>query len=263
MILAVVFAFGCNESADGGPDLFGDASSEVWWQGNNGDLTEAGDDDILPEDQVAREEVREPEDLGPENTPPAFAALSPLTLDMGTSTTLDLNPFIADEEDSDDMLVLEWSADHVALQDPGDHLLLVVAPVDWDGAEVITITVIDTGGLEASADLKVVVNKVEEPEPLPPDKCGEVVFSFEADESVQEVMLSGSFNDWGKIEPNYLMEDPDGDHVFEKTMVLDPGAYQYKFVVDGDWITDPKNPNKVDDGFGGSNSVLEVLECEE
>ena len=31
---------------------------------------------------------------------------------------------------------------------------------------------------------------------------------------------------------------------------------EYKFIVDGKWITDPLNPNKVDNGVGGENSVL-------
>lgn len=37
---------------------------------------------------------------------------------------------------------------------------------------------------------------------------------------------------------------------------------QYKFVLDGTtWITDPKNPSTIDDGFGGKNSLLAGLTC--
>jgi len=39
---------------------------------------------------------------------------------------------------------------------------------------------------------------------------------------------------------------------------LDPGKYQYLFVVDGKEILDPNNPNKVSNGNGGYNSVLEI-----
>jgi glycosidase len=35
----------------------------------------------------------------------------------------------------------------------------------------------------------------------------------------------------------------------------------YKFVVDGNWIADPGNPNQIDDGFGGKNSVLTGATC--
>lgn len=260
MILAVAVAFGCNGNGDGSPDLSDDLSSDVWWEGN--DMT-SGDDAALPDDVVGGKDLLFPDEAGVENTPPTIASLAPITLDMGTSTTLDLNPFIADAEDEDDLLLMEWSADHVALQDPGDHMLLVVAPVNWDGAEMITLTVTDTGGLEAYAELKVVVIKVQEPDPLPPDKCGEVTFAYVADPGVQEVLVSGSFNKWGEDEPNHPLEDPDGNGTWELVMVLDPGTYEYKFIVDGDWITDPKNPNKVDDGFNGSNSVLEVPACQE
>jgi glycosidase len=37
---------------------------------------------------------------------------------------------------------------------------------------------------------------------------------------------------------------------------------QYKFVIDGTtWITDPQNPNTIDDGFGGLNSLFEGTTC--
>ncbi len=37
---------------------------------------------------------------------------------------------------------------------------------------------------------------------------------------------------------------------------------QYKLVLDGTtWITDPANPNQVDDGFGGFNSVFSGITC--
>ena len=35
-----------------------------------------------------------------------------------------------------------------------------------------------------------------------------------------------------------------------------PGTYQYKFVVDGDWIVDPGNPTTAHDGRGNTNSVM-------
>jgi len=38
---------------------------------------------------------------------------------------------------------------------------------------------------------------------------------------------------------------------------------QYKFVLDGNnWITDPTNPNQIDDGFGGKNSLLAGETCD-
>ncbi|MBL0316974.1 MAG: glycogen-binding domain-containing protein [Flavobacteriales bacterium] len=43
-------------------------------------------------------------------------------------------------------------------------------------------------------------------------------------------------------------------------LFLPDGMYQYKFIADGKWITDPNNPRKFDDGWGGNNSVISVGE---
>ena len=83
-----------------------------------------------------------------------------------------------------------------------------------------------------------------------------VKFAYDAGKSATDVFLAGTFNDWN--DSKQRMSDADGDGVFETTMLMQPGSYQYKFVADGQWKQDPTNPAGVDDGFGGQNSVLEV-----
>ena len=83
-----------------------------------------------------------------------------------------------------------------------------------------------------------------------------VPFSYAAGKSAANVFLAGTFNDWN--DSKQRLTDADGDGVWETTLLLQPGSYQYKFVVDGNWTADPKNPNGADDGFGGQNSVLDV-----
>ncbi|MBU1998678.1 MAG: glycogen-binding domain-containing protein [Candidatus Omnitrophica bacterium] len=39
---------------------------------------------------------------------------------------------------------------------------------------------------------------------------------------------------------------------------LKPGKYEYKFFVDGSWISDPKSQNTVYNSFGSQNSILEI-----
>lgn len=39
---------------------------------------------------------------------------------------------------------------------------------------------------------------------------------------------------------------------------LEPGSYEYKFIVDGQWINDPVNKNSIENSFGTLNSVLKV-----
>jgi hypothetical protein len=219
----------------------------------------AGPADAAPDGagpwDAAPGEVAAPDTWAP-NTPPSFGPLPAVDLDMGSSTTLGLAELMADDEDPDSALTMSWSADHVALQDGPGHALLVVSPVDWWGIETIPITLTDSGGLTATADLVVTVNEVVPVVEPPPETCGEVVFSYAAP-AAQLVELAGTFNDWTP-EP---MADADGDGTWELTKVLDPGAWEYKFVVDGAWKTDPTNPNKVSDGYGGHNSLLEVPAC--
>ena len=69
------------------------------------------------------------------------------------------------------------------------------------------------------------------------------------------VQVVGDFNNW-KLSKGATL-DTDGQGGWFKVLHLKPGAYQYRFVVDGRWRDDPNNPNKVKSAFGGMNSVIE------
>ncbi len=85
----------------------------------------------------------------------------------------------------------------------------------------------------------------------------EVTFRFRPDPGARRVTVAGTFNDWSM--GTTPLHDPDGDGVWETAVRLDPGTYQYKFVVDDSrWITDGTAAAFADDGFGGRNSVLKV-----
>lgn len=84
--------------------------------------------------------------------------------------------------------------------------------------------------------------------------AGGVLFRIDAP-AARSVGLIGDFNGWG--EPVELNDD-DGDGVWIAIARLDPGTYEYKFIVDGDWRKDPTNPADVDDRHGGRNSVVVV-----
>ncbi len=71
----------------------------------------------------------------------------------------------------------------------------------------------------------------------------------------KKVSIAGTFNNWNK-HVNYLKEEKPG--VWSIVIPLVPGSYQYKFIVDGNWIPDPANPNKITDPDGNENSVLKV-----
>lgn len=67
----------------------------------------------------------------------------------------------------------------------------------------------------------------------------------------QRVFLSGSFVNWSenKLE---LTKEADGWGI---DLPLRAGKYWYKFIVDGNWILDPSNKNRENDGEGNVNSV--------
>jgi alpha-amylase/alpha-mannosidase (GH57 family) len=81
-----------------------------------------------------------------------------------------------------------------------------------------------------------------------------VLFTLRAPGAGQ-VFLAGTFNNWS---PNQDAMSKVEDGVWQLTVDLGDGRYQYKFVVDGDWRHDPDNPATADDGYGGFNSVLVI-----
>jgi len=49
-----------------------------------------------------------------------------------------------------------------------------------------------------------------------------------------------------------------GDGRWCKDLVLPPGIYEYRLVVDGEWMPDPLGQATAPNPFGGLNSVLKV-----
>jgi 1,4-alpha-glucan branching enzyme len=81
----------------------------------------------------------------------------------------------------------------------------------------------------------------------------QVEFVFEMAEA-NSVAVAGTFNDWDPRRTP-MRKNPDG--VWTTAVSLVPGRYEYRFVVDGKWISDPKAPS-ITNAFGGTNSILEV-----
>ena len=52
--------------------------------------------------------------------------------------------------------------------------------------------------------------------------------------------------------------DKEGNGVYSCRMMLEPGTYEYKFVVDVEWKLDSNNPNFAPNDLGTLNSVLVV-----
>lgn len=71
----------------------------------------------------------------------------------------------------------------------------------------------------------------------------------------RSVRLAADFTGW---EPEYTLNET-APGVWTVVVPVEPGVHQYGFVVDGErWMADPLAP-RVDDGFGGANSRLDVV----
>lgn len=87
-------------------------------------------------------------------------------------------------------------------------------------------------------------------------KAERKVITVQADPG-STVFLAGSFNNW---DPSALqMTDKVGNGVYSATVTLQPGIYEYKFVINGVWTLDP-DPDRdwTQNGLGTLNSVLRV-----
>lgn len=81
-----------------------------------------------------------------------------------------------------------------------------------------------------------------------------VVISIKAP-AARSVQIAGEFNNWV---PEELLPPLKEGGVWRKLYHLERGIYRYKFIVDGEWMTDPENPRFETNPYGGSDSVLEV-----
>ena len=73
--------------------------------------------------------------------------------------------------------------------------------------------------------------------------------------SAKRVGLAGSFNSW---DTKGLSAKKDSKGNWSVKVGLKPGRYEYKFLVDGSWINDPRSHSSVGNAFGSHNSVIEV-----
>jgi chromosome partitioning protein len=86
----------------------------------------------------------------------------------------------------------------------------------------------------------------------------EVVVRFR-DSAASDVRIAGDFNGWVPDKGvRSLIESEGATRIWTKIILLNPGTYQYRYVVDGEWREDPDNPEVSSSAVGGRNSVLVV-----
>ena len=68
------------------------------------------------------------------------------------------------------------------------------------------------------------------------------------------VVVEGNFNDW-ETDARNLNHDPEG--IWKTYFLMNPGTYEYRFLVDGKWRDDPEAP-VMPNPFGTENCVRTV-----
>ena len=69
------------------------------------------------------------------------------------------------------------------------------------------------------------------------------------------VLLVGDFTEWDQ-RPIPLKRQKDG--VWKTTVTLEPGDYEYRFLVDGQWRDDTECGARRENPYGGANCVRDV-----
>ncbi len=72
----------------------------------------------------------------------------------------------------------------------------------------------------------------------------------------KSVYLSGQFNKWNTTSHPLKIDPKTG--IWKVSIKLPAGRYLYKFIVDGEWWSDPSNPDWEWNCYGSHDSVLTV-----
>lgn len=81
-----------------------------------------------------------------------------------------------------------------------------------------------------------------------------VSFTF-YDSEATEVFVVGDFNQWNETAHPMKM---DSEGTWRKSIFVAPGAYEYKFLVNGKWENDQNNKNICENTFGTCNNLIVV-----
>ena len=85
-------------------------------------------------------------------------------------------------------------------------------------------------------------------------KVKKATFTIHAPEA-REVSLVGDFNHWDRLKHPMKKDE---SSVWKKGIMVTPGRYEYKFLVDGQWCNDPNNQESCANSYGTRNNVVVV-----
>ncbi len=85
-----------------------------------------------------------------------------------------------------------------------------------------------------------------------------ITFKFHSPDA-KSVHLAGNFNDWNtSSHPLDRVKTGEGNGMWEKAVYLEPGVYEYRFIVDGVWHDDEGFVEGWTNEFGSLSRVIWV-----
>lgn len=81
-----------------------------------------------------------------------------------------------------------------------------------------------------------------------------LTISFQGERD-RQVFVAGDFNQWDPTKKPMKEVSP-GE--YQAVLMLPAGVFEYKFVVDGEWVADPSAETWSSNPYGSLNSVIKV-----
>ncbi|HEY4416223.1 MAG TPA: glycogen-binding domain-containing protein [Verrucomicrobiae bacterium] len=73
--------------------------------------------------------------------------------------------------------------------------------------------------------------------------------------TAQDVQLAGNFTQWEK---SAIAMSKNDNGIWQAAVAMQPGEYQYRFLVDGEWWDDEECASYSPNPFGSRNAVRQV-----
>lgn len=116
-------------------------------------------------------------------------------------------------------------------QDPGNEIAET-----WDHSEKPNVLSTYTNSYKVTGLLE--QDDLELKSPVI-NEDGSITFYYQGSAETESVFVPGSFNNWSINEKSAMTKDE--NDIWSLTVELSPGVYEYKFIVNGEWINDPLN----------------------
>ena len=203
-----------------------------------------------------------------ENGPPSYLGWFPMQMvTAGGLLELDLQRFYFASPGSSETVVLPPGEEGVFSAQVEENLLSVQLDKKAEGLIEIPVKVVagNQGGSPVGRKDTATAGGSSEVSPAPllegilligVQPADGYTFTFRpGGRSVRDVHVAGQFNGWN-TSSHRLNPGPNGE--YSLFVALPSGSHPYKLMVDGEWILDPANPEKTDDGTGNANSIARV-----